>query len=65
MHFKDPNIISDIKTRRLEYLSHLVRIEYSRIPKNGSNYYLNIKRQLVDLDYDGLIPSKLVQEHMN
>jgi hypothetical protein len=60
----NPNVISDIKTRSLESLNRLVRREYFRLTKNSLNYDLNKQENLVHLNYDGLIPSKLIKKIM-
>jgi hypothetical protein len=39
VYIKEPNIVEDIKTRRLEWAGHITRMEEERIPKrvlNGS-----------------------------
>jgi uncharacterized Rossmann fold enzyme len=33
---KEPNIVEDIKIRRLKWASHIIRVEEERIPKKGS-----------------------------
>jgi hypothetical protein len=45
--YKDNNIISDIKTRRLEWLGHVVRMEDFRLAKKILNAKLDKKRQIV------------------
>ena len=44
--YKDTNIISDIKTRRLEWLGHVVRMEDLRLPKKILNTKLDKKRKI-------------------
>jgi hypothetical protein len=44
--YKDNNIISDIKTRRCEWLGHVVRIEDLRLPKKILNVKLDEKRKI-------------------
>ena len=34
--YKEPNIVEDIKIRRLEWVDHIIRMEEERIPKKGS-----------------------------
>jgi hypothetical protein len=33
--YKEPNIVEDIKIRRLEWAGHIIRMEEERIPKKG------------------------------
>jgi hypothetical protein len=44
--YKDTNIISDIKTRRLEWLGHVDRMEDFRLPKKILNAKLDKKRKI-------------------
>jgi hypothetical protein len=44
--YKDTNIISDIKTGRLEWLDHVVRMEDFRLPKKILNDKLDKKRKI-------------------
>ena len=32
--YNEPNIVEDIKIRRLEWAGHIIRLEEERIPKN-------------------------------
>jgi hypothetical protein len=34
--YKEPNIVEDIKIRRLEWAGHIIRMEEERISKKGS-----------------------------
>jgi hypothetical protein len=34
--YKEPNIVEDIKIRRLEWAGHIIGMEEERIPKKGS-----------------------------
>jgi hypothetical protein len=34
--YSEPNIVEDIKIRRLEWAGHIIRMEEERIPKKGS-----------------------------
>jgi len=36
----EPNIVEDIKIRRLEWAGHIIRMEEARIPKKGSKQKL-------------------------
>ena len=38
--YKEPNILEDIKIRRLEWAGHIIRMEEERIPKKGSKWKL-------------------------
>jgi hypothetical protein len=33
--YKSPDIVTEFKVRRLEWLGHVVRMEDTRLPKNG------------------------------
>jgi hypothetical protein len=44
--YKDPNIISDIQTGRLEWLDHMVRMEDFRLPKKILNAKLDKKQEI-------------------
>jgi hypothetical protein len=35
--YKEPNIVEDIKIRRLGWAGHIIRMEEERIPKRGLN----------------------------
>jgi hypothetical protein len=34
--YKSPDIVTEFKVRRLEWLGHVVRMEDTRLPKNGN-----------------------------
>ena len=34
--YKEPNVVEDIKIRRLEWVGHIMRMEEERIPKKRS-----------------------------
>jgi hypothetical protein len=34
--YKEPNIVEDIKTRRIEWAGHIIKTEEESIPKKGS-----------------------------
>jgi len=34
--YNEPNIVEDIKIRRIEWAGHIIRMEEERIPKKGS-----------------------------
>jgi hypothetical protein len=62
-HYKpypDTNIISDIKTRILEWLGHVVRMGDFRLPKKILNTKLDKKRKIGRPKLDGLMTSKLI-----
>jgi hypothetical protein len=42
--YKEPNIVEDIKIRRLEWAGHIIRMEEERIPKKVLNGYLHTTR---------------------
>ena len=44
--YKGTNIMSDIKTRRLEWLGHVVRMEDLRLPKKVWNAKLHRKQKI-------------------
>jgi hypothetical protein len=42
--YKEPNIVEDIKIRRLEWASHIIRMEKERIPKKVLSGYFHTTR---------------------
>ena len=42
--YKEPNIVEDIKIRRLEWAGHIIRMEEERIPKKVLNRYFHTTR---------------------
>jgi uncharacterized Rossmann fold enzyme len=44
--YKEPNIVEDIKIRRLEWAGHIIRMEDERITKKVLNGKLHTTRQV-------------------
>jgi hypothetical protein len=42
--YKEPNIVEDIKIRRLEWAVHIIRMEEERIPRKALNGNFHTKR---------------------
>ena len=51
--YKEPNIVEDIKIRRLEWAGHIIRMEEERIPKKVLNGNFLTTDQWVDQELDG------------
>jgi hypothetical protein len=48
--YKSPDIVTEIKVRRLEWLGHVVRMEDTRLPKMVFNANQKVNVELEDLD---------------
>src|SRR5215475_9838178 len=44
--YKEPNIVEDIKIRRLEWAGHIIRMEEERIPKKVQNRNFHTTRRV-------------------
>jgi hypothetical protein len=44
--YKEPNVVEDIKTRRLGWAGHIIRMEEERISKRGLNRNFHTLRQV-------------------
>jgi hypothetical protein len=51
--YKEPNIVDDIKIRRLGWAGHIIRMEEERIPKMVLNGNFHTTRQWEDQELGG------------
>ena len=51
--YSEPNIVVDIKIRRLEWAGHIIRMEEERIPKKVLNGNFHTRKQWEDQELDG------------
>jgi hypothetical protein len=51
--YNEPNIVEDIKIRRLEWAGHIIRMEKESIPKKVLNGNFHTANQWEDQELDG------------